>query len=221
MKIFIVVPAWNEEENISQVLIDLKKYYPLENIVVVDDGSTDKTYQLACREQVVVLRHLINRGQGAALETGNQYVLKQGAEVIVHFDADGQHQAGEIKEWIQPIVEGNVDVVIGSRFLGKKSNLPLSKKIFFKLIIPWHNLFIGLKLTDLHNGTRVLSRRAAEKIKIRQDDMAHNSEISSQISKYQFKYQEVPVKITYHEYGQGLRGVIKIFKDLIKKGIIG
>ncbi|MFA5358323.1 MAG: glycosyltransferase family 2 protein [Patescibacteria group bacterium] len=221
-QIFIVVPAYKEEKNIVATLDDLKKYYPVQNIIVVDDGSPDKTYDLAKLSGVKVLRHLINRGQGAALRTGTQYALDNGADVIVHFDADGQHQAREISEWIKPIVSGEVDVVLGSKFLGKKArNLPLSKKILFKIIIPWHNLFTGLHLTDLHNGTRVLSREAAEMIKITQDQMAHNSEIQSEIAKHRLRYREVPVEIIYNQYGRGVKTAIKIFKDLIKKSIVG
>lgn len=222
-KVFIVVPAWNEEKNISRILENLKLYYPVKQIIVVDDGSRDQTYWLAKKSGVVALRHPINRGQGAALQTGNDYALKSGAEIIVHFDADGQHQAKEIFEWAGPVVSGEVEVVLGSRFLGKEAkNLPWSKKIFFKLIIPWHNLFTGLKLSDLHNGTRVLSRQAAEKIRITQDEMAHNSEIQSQISKYKLSYREVPVEIIYDKHGQGLvKGGAKIFKDLIKKSLVG
>jgi len=221
-KVFVVVPAWNEARNLSPVLANLCQYFPPEQIVVVDDGSRDATYQIAKTSGVVTLRHLINRGQGAALQTGNDYALNHGAKIIVHFDADGQHQAGEISEWLQPILAGEVEVVFGSRFLGKQAkNLPLSKKIFFKLIIPWHNLFTGLHLTDLHNGTRVLSRRAAEKIKITQDEMAHNSEIQSEVAKHKLAYREVPVEIIYNQYGRGLKTGLKIFKDLIKKSIFG
>jgi glycosyltransferase involved in cell wall biosynthesis len=221
MRVFIVVPAWNEEKKISSVLTDLKKYYPPENIVVVDDGSVDQTFTLAAASGVKVLRHLINRGQGAALQTGNDYALRAGAEIIVHFDADGQHQAAEIASWIQPVVAGEVDVVLGSRFLGRKNYLPLIKRVFFKLVIPWHNLFTGLKLTDLHNGTRVLSRLAATRIKITQDEMAHNSEISSQIAKYKLRWREMPVEIIYHDYGQKIaRGSLAILRDLIKKSLI-
>ncbi|MFA6534248.1 MAG: glycosyltransferase family 2 protein [Patescibacteria group bacterium] len=220
--VFVVVPAWNEAKNISVVLSDLKKYYPADNIVVVDDGSADETYNLALANGVAVLRHPLNRGQGAALQTGTDYALSRGAEIIVHFDADGQHQAEEIAEWIKPVAAGEVEVVLGSRFLGKTAkNLPLSKKIFFKLIIPWHNLFTGLKLTDLHNGTRVLSRRAAEKIRITQDEMAHNSEIQSQIAKFRLPYREVPVEIIYNRYGRGAKTAMKILKDLIKKSLVG
>ncbi|MBI5621700.1 glycosyltransferase family 2 protein [Candidatus Falkowbacteria bacterium] len=221
MNIYIVVPAYNEARHISQTVGDLKKQFPPKNIVVVDDGSVDDTFTLAQTLGVVALRHRINRGQGAALQTGNEYALSHGAEAIVHFDADGQHQASEVGQWIAPIIAGTADVVLGSRFLGTQSNIPLSKKVFFKIIIPLHNLFIGLRLTDLHNGTRVLSRAAAEKIRITQDGMAHNSEISGQISKFQLRYTEVPVTVTYSEYGQGLRGAVKIFKDLMKRGVVG
>ncbi len=221
MRIFAVVPAYNEAGQIGQVIADLVTQLPAEQIVVVDDGSTDATTATAQRSGVVVLQHPINRGQGAALQTGTDYAVAAGADIIVHFDADGQHQAKEIPEWTAPIEQGKADVVIGSRFLGKQQHLPWSKRLFFRVVIPWHNLFIGLPLTDLHNGTRVLSRSAAQQIRITQDRMAHNSEISSQIAHLGLRYTEVPVEILYHHYGQSIGSSWRIIRDLLKRTLFG
>lgn len=205
--VFIVVPAYNEAPRIGSVLAGLRQTWPGSQIVVVDDGSTDETAAVARRAGVVVLRHVINRDQGAALQTGTTYALRRGAQVIVHCDADGQHQPAEITEWIKPVVAGEVDVVLGSRFLGSKPvHAPLLKRLAFGLMIPLHNLVIGLRLTDLHNGVRVLSRQAAEQINITQDHKAHASEILSQIARAKLSYREVPVEILYHHYGQKLLG---------------
>src|SRR3989344_6321778 len=124
----IIIPAFNEEKAISKVILDLKsnKY---NNILVVDDGSKDKTAEIAKKHNVKVIRHFINRGQGAALQTGTEYALENGAEIIVHFDADGQFLAEDIKDIIAPLKEG-YDIALGSRFLNKRPiNIPLQRKI--------------------------------------------------------------------------------------------
>ena len=127
-KIFIIIPAYNESASIASVIKDIKAANKEWQIVVVDDGSGDETAEFAESAGAVVLRHLINRGQGAALKTGTDYAIMNGAAVIVHFDADGQFLANEISDVIAPIISGQADIVFGSRFLsapdGKKSNIP-------------------------------------------------------------------------------------------------
>ncbi len=216
MKVFLVIPSYNEAQHIGAVLESLKKYdYKL---VVVDDGSSDDTVQIARNLGVKVLNHEINRGQGAALYTGTQYALSQGADIIVHFDSDGQFLAEEINKVITPIVEGKVDIVFGSKFLQANQIPWLKKFLIIKPAIWLNNLLTGLKLSDVHNGFRALNRRAAEKIEIRQDAMAHASEIVAQTKKWKLRYQEVPVTIIYHEFGQGFGGGLKILIDwFIKK----
>ncbi len=219
MEIFCIIPAYNEAKTITGVI---NKAKPLvSKVVVVDDGSIDKTKELAKAQGVKVLSHIINRGQGAALETGNQYALREGADIIIHFDADGQFLAEEINDIIAPIREGTADIVFGSRFLGKKSNMPAFKKY---VIIPLAHLvnkiFTGSNLTDPQNGFRALSKKAAEKIKIEQDGMAHNTEIISKAFGSDLKTKEIPVTIIYHNFGQRFSGGLKIIKDLILARII-
>lgn len=221
MKTVIVIPAYNEEKNIGEVV---KKTKPLvDEIVVVDDGSSDQTFKAAREQGVVVLKHLINRGQGAALETGNQYALKQKADIIVHFDADGQFLAEEIKDIIRPIEKGEAEVVFGSRFLGKKSEIPWFKE---KIIIPLaglvNKLLINVSLSDPQSGFRALSKKAAGKIRIENDGMAHCSEILYKVFKNNFKVKEVPITVVYRGFGQGLlagkgrgSGGFKIIRDLL------
>jgi len=201
------------------VVSELKKYY--RNIIVVDDCSRDETVSRAKESGATVLRHLINLGQGAALETGDKYAFDNGAEVIVHFDADGQHSAEEISNLISPIERGEADVVLGSRFLSKKNQIPWVKKwLILKPAIFLSNLLTGLWLTDTHNGFRAFSRLAATKISIRQNRMAHASEIIGQIGKNKLRWVESPATIVYKEFGQGFRGGIKILKDLFLKVIL-
>jgi glycosyltransferase involved in cell wall biosynthesis len=219
MNIFIVIPAYNEEKRLGQVLKDLS-ILPYK-IVVVDDASVDNTYQVACVYQADVLQHRINRDQGAALQTGNQYALENGADIIVHFDADGQFLASEIKDVIRPIVEENYDIVFGSRFLGKKSNLPWFKeKIIFPLARIFNRIFLGIKLSDPQSGFRAMTRQTAQKIIIEQDGKAHCNEIMVKAHEKKLKIKEVPITVIYHEFGQGMSGAFKILKDLLFSKII-
>jgi len=214
--LFIIIPAYNEAKNIGRVISGLFSQ-GLQNIVVVDDGSTDQTVQIAESAGAVVLRHEVNRGQGASLQTGNDYALAHGASAVVHFDADGQFNPADIAKALEVMKEKNVDVILGSRFLDNRSQMPWTKKY---LILPTARLInhflTGLKLTDVHNGFRILSRTALEAINISQDRMAHNSEIISQIKQKKLSYLEYPVEVTYNEYGQGVGGGLKIIWEVLQ-----
>ena len=131
MKTFIVVPAYHEEKSIGKVIKELKSA-GYKNIVVVDDGSLDRTSEVAKKQKATVICHPVNRGQGAALRTGIDYALAKGAETIVTFDADGQHDANDIKKMINPVAKGKVDIALGSRFLRKTSNVSFAKEIMLK-----------------------------------------------------------------------------------------
>ncbi|MBU0666494.1 MAG: glycosyltransferase family 2 protein [Nanoarchaeota archaeon] len=220
-KIFIVIAAFNEEKSIHKVLRSLKNLN-FKNIVVVDDGSKDNTFKEAEKEGVFVLRHLINRGQGAALKTGIDFSVLSGADVIVTFDADGQHQASEIKDVVAPILSGEADVALGSRFLNTHSNTPFIRRLFLKVGIYIVYFTSGLKLSDSHNGFRAFSRNAAIKIKIKSDRMEHASEIIDEIHKNKLRYKEVPVTITYTDYSKSkgqstLNGFKIVFKTILRK----
>lgn len=220
-KIFFVIPAFNEGKSIGRVVDELKKA-SYNNIIVIDDSSKDNTYSEAKKRKVIVLKHIINRGQGASLRTGIDYALKNGAEIIVTFDSDGQHRIEDLEAMLGPVVKGEVDVTLGSRFL-KKTNMPLSRRILLKgsVLVQW--IFYGVKLSDAHNGYRVLSRRAAEQIHIDSDRMEHASEIVEEIMKKKIKYKEVPVVIRYSGYSMkkgeaSFFGAVKIlFKMVIRR----
>ncbi len=223
MKISIVIAAYKEEKSISKVIKDvLKEGY--NDIIVVDDGSEDNTSRSALDTGAVVLRHVINRGQGAALKTGIDYAVKEGADIIVTFDADGQHDAAEIEDIIKPVKEGKAEIALGSRFLSKRSKVPFVRKLILKtgIIVTW--ILSGIKLTDTHNGFRAFSRKAARKIEIKQDRMEHASEILDEIAKKKIKYKEVPVTITYSEYSKkkgqsGLNSIRIGLKMILRKFI--
>ncbi len=219
MKKICVIPAYNEAQNISEVIKRVRPF--VDEIVVIDDGSQDEMAIMAKQAGATVLRHAVNRGQGAALQTGNEYALLRGADIIIHFDADNQFQAEEIPDLIAPIESGQAEAVLGSRFLSKKSDLPALKK---NLIMPLARLinrwFFNIRLSDPQSGFRVLSRDAAEKIIISNDRMAHCSEILHQLFKNKIKTIEIPITVVYHEFGQKFSGGIRIIKDLAIKRII-
>ncbi|MFH1661821.1 MAG: glycosyltransferase family 2 protein [Candidatus Falkowbacteria bacterium] len=215
MKVFCVIPAYNEEETINKVIDQVKKI--VDKVIVVDDCSSDKTYKIAKNhKEVAVLKHIINRGQGASLQTGNEYALKNNADVVVHFDADGQFLAREIKDVISPIINNKADVVFGSRFLEKKSDIPWFKeKVIINLARLVNRFFLKVNLTDPQSGFRAFSQKALRKIKIENDGMAHCSEILAKVFENNFRVKEIPITVIYYNFGQRFNGGLKIIKDLI------
>jgi polyprenyl-phospho-N-acetylgalactosaminyl synthase len=215
--IWIVVPAFNEERVIADVIIGLRKQYP--NVIVVDDCSTDSTRSLAMKAGAIVVTHPINLGQGAALQTGITLALQRGAECIVTFDADGQHCMPEIARLTQALVAHNADFALGSRFLGGTINLPKSRKVLLRAATLFTRLTTGLRVTDAHNGFRAMSRLGATKLNLRQNRMAHASEIVDQIANSGLNYVEVPVTIEYTSYtlakGQRSTNFLYILLDLL------
>ncbi|WP_423793435.1 glycosyltransferase family 2 protein [Methanocaldococcus indicus] len=217
--IFIVVPAYNEEKMITKTLKNLKKY-GYKNIVVVDDGSKDKTYELAKQEDVIVCRHIINRGLGGALGTGIKTALLYNPKVIVTFDADGQHHPEDIEKVVKPIFEG-YDFVIGSRMLDKNElkNMPLVKRIG-NFGLNFITYFMGgYFVSDSQSGLRTFSYEAAKKIidDLKSDRYEVSSEFIILAKKHNLKIKEVPIKTIYTDYSMS-RGtnVITGFKILFK-----
>jgi glycosyltransferase involved in cell wall biosynthesis len=221
MKIFCVIPAYYEEKNIAKVVQKVLNY--VDFLVVIDDGSKDQTYNEAIKiksKKLKVLKHPINLGQGASLQTGNEYAIQQGADIIIHFDADGQFLAEEIKKIIDPIIEENADIVFGSRFLEIKSNIPKFKKnIIMPIAKIFNYIFFGIKTSDPQSGFRAMKAEIAKKIKIENNRMAHCTEILAKAHKQKFKIKEVSITVLYEEFGQKFSGGFKIIKDLIFKKI--
>ena len=218
MRVAIVVAAYNEEKTIGKVLKDLRKH-GYEDVIVVNDGSADRTAEKAQKAGSKTLTHIINRGQGAALQTGISQAVKDGADIIVTFDADGQHHAKDIKRLIRPIEKGTTEVCLGSRFLKNTSNVPRFRRLILKAGVISMRLFYGLKLTDSHNGFRAFSRKAAKKIKLKSDGMEHASEIIEQIAEHKLTYKEIPNTITYDQHtlekGQSNSNAIRIITKMI------
>ncbi len=210
--LFVVIAAYNEATCIEEVARELRAEYP--HVVVIDDGSSDDTFESAKRSATYVLRHLINRGQGAALQTGIEFALSRGARFVVTFDADGQHRVEDIPAMMEPILAGECDITLGSRFLGNTVDIPVSRRTMLWLAVRFTRIFSRVKVTDAHNGFRAFSRRAAERIHITLDRMAHASELIDQIRLSGLPFREVPVQIRYTDYslrkGQSSRSAVRI-----------
>ncbi len=213
--IVVIIPAYNEEKTIAQTVSAL---YPLiDRVVVVDDGSLDQTATKARAAGALVVSHLINRGYGAALVTGQDLALRLGADYLVHFDGDGQFESKEITRLLEPLLQGKVDIVLGSRFL-TNNKIPWLRRIVLKLAIWFTWVWSGIKLTDAHNGFRALTRKVAQQWRLQQDRMAVSSEIIDEITRLKLRYMEAPVTVHYTQYsltkGQSNLGAWRIIKDL-------
>lgn len=216
---WVVVPALNEAGRIGAVVRSLVALGL--NVVVVDDGSADDTLQVAIDNGATALRHVINRGQGAALQTGLEYVVGKNAEVVVTFDADGQHDAKDIAALTAPILEREADVVLGSRFLSESGavGLPVLRRWILKAGVVFTRVTTGLQLTDTHNGIRAFSFDAARKIRIEEDRMSHASDLLQQIASLNLRFKESPVSVHYTAdslaKGQSNSAAFGIFARLI------
>jgi glycosyltransferase involved in cell wall biosynthesis len=211
----VVIAAYNESQALMRVLKDVRAHCRW--VIVVDDGSDDTTAEVALAAGANVICHPINLGQGAALQTGIDYALQLGADFIVTFDADGQHAATEILPMVEHLRSTESEIVLGSRFLGRTINMPRSKALTLWLAVRFTRFTTGLRLTDTHNGFRALSAGAARRLRIRQNRMAHASELLEQIARLRLRYSEFPVTITYSEYsiakGQRVLNSFAIVKD--------
>lgn len=213
---WVVVPAYNEATTVGEVVKRLREMYP--NVLVIDDCSSDRTAQRAHAAGACVLRHPINLGQGAALQTGITFALQRGANHVVTFDADLQHRAEDVPQLLAALSKSGADFALGSRFLGCAQNLDLARKLVLKAAVIFTRITTGLKLTDAHNGIRAMTRRGASSLKIRQNRMAHASEVLQQIAASGLSYIEVPVTVEYTSYsrakGQKLTNSINIVLEL-------
>jgi glycosyltransferase involved in cell wall biosynthesis len=213
----VIVPAYNESAVIATTVSDLRRSFG--QVVVVDDGSSDGTGDLALAAGATVLRHAINRGQGAALQTGFDYFLKKSsAQLCVTFDADGQHLVDDAVAMVERAHERSLDVVLASRFLGRTEEIPASRRLLLRVAIRFSRMITHLTLTDTHNGLRVLSRSALSTIRLQQDRMAYASELESAIARRSLAWEEMPTTVVYTDYsrakGQRNSNAINIVFDL-------
>jgi glycosyltransferase involved in cell wall biosynthesis len=215
---WVVIPLYNEASVIESVVHALLPHF--EHVVCVDDGSSDGSGDVARAAGARVIDHPVNLGQGAALQTGIEYARSQpGAEYIITFDADGQHRVEDAVDMLAVARSENVAIVFGSRFLDKRTDPGALKSLVLRTAVVVTNLTTGLKLTDAHNGLRVLRIDAARRIQLLQDRMAHATEIVLQLKRTGLPWREHPVEVLYTDYsrakGQSLLNAVNILVDLI------
>ena len=220
--VWIVVPAFNEAQVIGEVVADLRSAFA--NVVCVDDGSRDDTGDTALRAGAHVVRHPVNLGQGAAIQTGVEYARNQpGAEVFATFDADGQHRVKDVLTMIERLSRGDVDIVIGTRFAGSTiSRTPPLKRLILRAAAWLSPTSRRLHLTDAHNGLRVFNKTVADDLNLTMNGMSHASEFIELIGENHWRVAEEPVEILYTEYslskGQPLLNGVNIVFDGFLRG---
>jgi polyprenyl-phospho-N-acetylgalactosaminyl synthase len=216
-EILVVVPVYNEGAIMINTLTELTEAGY--TVVVVDDGSDVPVKNSVGHLPLTILRHRVNLGQGAALQTAFAYVKKYNPAIVITFDADGQHDAADIPAMIAPIRSQQADIVLGSRFLPGAGEIGPSKKMVLQLARFINFLLSGALLSDAHNGFRALNRLALEKIELTENRMAHASEILFETRRNRLRFCEVPVHIRYTDYskqkGQSAWDSIKILFDLV------
>ena len=195
MKITIGIPAYNEEKNIAKIITKLKKI--TDSIIVCDDGSSDMTSEIAKNLGVIVISHKKNMGYGAAIRTIFEKSAEIGSDILVTFDADGQHRIEDVSRVLHPLENSEADIVIGSRFLGKQSNVPNYRKLGIKVITQVTNSSIKTKLTDSQSGFRAYSKQVLSKISLSEIGMGISTEILIKASSGGLRITEVPITILY------------------------
>jgi polyprenyl-phospho-N-acetylgalactosaminyl synthase len=217
--VWVICPAYNEEATIARVVASVRSEGF--NLVVVDDGSNDRTRDRAAAAGASVVGHPINLGQGAALKTGIDYALSRGADILVTFDGDGQHRVSDIPALLEVLARERADFALGSRFLGQSPNMPPVRRLLLWGATLFTTLTTGLQLTDTHNGLRAFTRRGAAALRLRQNRMAHASEILADIAGSGLRYVEVPVTVDYTAYslakGQRAGDFVMILLDLFAR----
>jgi glycosyltransferase involved in cell wall biosynthesis len=216
--VVVVVPLFNEEAVIGDVVAGLRKEFS--TVVCVDDGSSDNSAAIARSAGATVIHHPYNLGQGAALQTGIVYARSlPTTDYLVTFDADGQHRVEDVVEMLAVAREKNLAIVFGSRFLDRRTKPGFAKKTVLKVAVFITRAVTGLKLTDAHNGLRVIRRDALDHVNLIQDRMSHATEIVQQLANTRMRWREYPVEVLYTEYskkkGQSLLNSINILFDLI------
>ena len=196
MKVTIGIPAFNEEKNIAKMIVKLKKIY--DEIIVCNDGSTDLTGEIAENLGAIVINHKQNLGYGAGIKS----ILKKSKEIdtdiLVTFDADGQHKVEDVKKVIEPIKNGDADLVIGSRFLSKtKEKIPEYRKIGINIITKVTNAGLKKKITDSQSGFRAYSKDLISKLDISDMGMGISTEILIKTNSLGFRIAEIPITILY------------------------
>src|SRR6185312_473522 len=219
--VWIVVPAFNEAAVIGEVIADLRSVF--DHVVCVDDGSTDGTGDIAVRAGAHLVRHPINVGQGAAIQTGVEYARKQpGARVFATFDADGQHRVKDVAAMVERLASSDVDIVIGTRFGGSEvGRPPFLKRIVLRTAARLSRRGRRLGLTDTNNGLQAFNKKVADGLDITMSGMSHANEFVMLIAENNWRVVEEPVEVLYTDYSKSkgqplLNGVNIIFDGFLR-----
>jgi glycosyltransferase involved in cell wall biosynthesis len=219
--VWIVIPAFNEAAIIGEVIADVRTVF--DHVVCVDDGSTDGTGEIALRAGAHLVRHPVNLGQGAAIQTGVEYARKQpGARLFATFDADGQHRVKDLAAMVDRLGAGDVDIVIGTRFGGREgSRPPLLKRVVLQTAARLSRRGRRLGLTDTNNGLRVFNKKVADGLDITMNGMSHANEFVMLIDENHWRVAEQPVEVLYTDYSKSkgqplLNGVNIIFDGFLR-----
>jgi glycosyltransferase involved in cell wall biosynthesis len=215
---WVIIPMFNEATAVGKVVAELLPYFP--HVVCIDDGSSDGSASAAREAGAVVVQHPINLGQGASLQTGFEYALRDPAMTeVLTFDADGQHQVADALGMVEKLRAEALDIVIGSRFLDNRTELSRSKRVVLRAAAAYTRATTGMGLTDAHNGLRVISRELLSQIKLRQNRMAHASELIDEVGSRTSRWAEYPTHIIYTDYsrskGQSLLNSVNILVELL------
>jgi glycosyltransferase involved in cell wall biosynthesis len=203
-KIIAAIPCLNEERLIGSVVIKARKY--VDKVIVIDDGSTDATAEIAAEAGALVYHHDHNRGYGAAIRSSIAQGKQHGADVLVIIDGDGQHDPRDIPRLIEPIIDGSADVVIGSRFLGESKKPPVMRRLGQHILTAITNLGSGQRSSDSQSGFRAYSSKALNELDLTEDGMSVSSEILFSISKNNLRIVEVPIDVSY--FGKAKRNPV-------------
>lgn len=220
--VWIVIPAFNEAAVIGEVVADVRAVF--DHVVCVDDGSADDTGEIARRAGAHLVRHPINLGQGAAIQTGVEYARKQpGARVFATFDADGQHRVKDVAAMIERLGAGDVDVVVGTRFATPQgARPPFLKRIVLQTAARLSRRGRRLGLTDTNNGLRVFNKKVADGLDITMSGMSHANEFITLVDENRWRVAEEPVEVLYTDYsmskGQPLLNGVNIIFDGFLRG---
>lgn len=226
-KVCIVIPAYNEATSVGSVLGAVKKQFKAKKfdftIVVVDDGSTDATHQIARRHKAVAIRHILNTGAGGATATGLRYAQQHGFDIAVTMDADGQHDPSDVVNGVETLLEKNVDLLIGSRLIDT-DGMSRIKVLGNQGLSAITYLLFGVKSSDSQSGLRVFSRASLERLRWKTNGYEFCSEMLWRAKQLQLAVDEYPIKAIYTDYskskGQNNWNGINIVKRLLKRRLV-
>lgn len=222
--ILIILPAYNEAEVIGKVILDIQNEGYL-NICLIDDGSTDHTNEIAQECNIKILTHPLNRGAGAAIQTGIEYAKNTEFQYAILIDSDGQHLPGDIVKLYKKMQESNADIIIGNRFSATDNSVPRKRLVYNQIANIFTNIFCKNKYEDTQSGFRLLSRRAIERLELKNRGFGFCSEMIIESEKLDLQIAETPIRVLYTKYsmnkGQNLRVGVRTARSILWRVFFG